>query len=354
MPKIKQKDLAKYLPDYILDLDFIVFMEFGSKLYGTDTKDSDTDFKGIYLPTKEQVLLNRIPKSVSYKSKPDKKDMKNSKDDVDCQVFSLHYFLELAAKGETVAIDMLHAPDDWPVYNSDLWYEIRKRRQLFHCKSLKAFVGYARKQAAKYGLKGTRIDAAQKVLDFMGKEITEEEAFNGQGNEVRLANVWGSLPEGEHIHKLDADESKRMMFRTYQVCGKRFQETAKLSYIVPILEKFLDQYGHRAKLAQKNEGVDWKAMSHAIRAAMQVLLLFTMKDIMFPLPSATFLREVKQGKYDFSTKVLPMLEMYMQICESAALEADLPENVDVALIDKFLIEVMEVIFNEKNSKKKNS
>ena len=37
-------------------------MKFGSKLYGTDTPLSDTDFKGIYLPTIDefQHLENNI------------------------------------------------------------------------------------------------------------------------------------------------------------------------------------------------------------------------------------------------------------------------------------------------------
>jgi hypothetical protein len=338
MPKVKQRVLSDILPDYILDLNFIVFMEFGSTLYGTDTPESDIDFKGIYLPTREQILLNKIPKSVSYKTKTDKKDQKNSKDDIDCQVFSLHYFLELAAKGETAAIDMLHASDDWPIYSSDLWVDIRKRRQMFYSKNLKAFVSYARKQAAKYGLKGTRIDAAQKVVDFMKAEIFAVNEHRGLGEEVTLADVWEDLPQGEHIHKLEPVLLNGL--RMYQVCGKKFQETAKLSYVVPIMLNFLEQYGHRAKLAQENKGVDWKAMSHATRAAFQVLSLFTTGDITFPLPQANYLRAVKEGKYDFTTKVLPLLEAYMKMCEHASESTDLPEEVDREQIDKLLIEIV--------------
>ena len=247
MPKLQQEDLAKLLPKEILDLNLIVLMEFGSKLYGTDTPESDMDFKGIYLPTKNQILLNRIPKSVSYRTKPDKKDEKNTKDDIDCQVFSLHYFLELASKGETAAIDMLHAPDDWPLYSSDLWVDIRKRRQMFYSKNLKAFVSYARKQVAKYGLKG----------------------------------------------------------------------------------------------------IDWKAMSHALRAATEVTSILTKGDIIFPLQNAEFLRKVKQGKYDFSATVLPLLETYMGICEEAAMTSSLPDSVDLNQIDNLLIEVLRGIYETK-------
>ena len=37
----------------------VVSMVHGSKLYGLDTEESDTDYKTVVLPTKEQVLLQR-------------------------------------------------------------------------------------------------------------------------------------------------------------------------------------------------------------------------------------------------------------------------------------------------------
>jgi predicted nucleotidyltransferase len=44
----------------------VVNMKFGAHLYGTATSDSDLDFKGIFLPTKEQLLLGQVPKSYNY------------------------------------------------------------------------------------------------------------------------------------------------------------------------------------------------------------------------------------------------------------------------------------------------
>ncbi len=44
-------------------------MIFGSHLYGTDTLESDHDFKGIFLPNKEDVYLGKISKSISLSSR---------------------------------------------------------------------------------------------------------------------------------------------------------------------------------------------------------------------------------------------------------------------------------------------
>jgi len=49
--------------------EIVVHMIFGSHLYGTNTPDSDTDYKGIFLPSREQVFLGKIPKSYSTSPK---------------------------------------------------------------------------------------------------------------------------------------------------------------------------------------------------------------------------------------------------------------------------------------------
>jgi len=81
-------------------------------------------------------------------------------------MYSLHYFINLACEGETIALDMLHVPDDKVVEKHPVWDEIVLNRQKFYTKNLKAFVGYARRQASKYGIKGSRLNDIKKVLDF--------------------------------------------------------------------------------------------------------------------------------------------------------------------------------------------
>jgi predicted nucleotidyltransferase len=128
----------------------IVKMKFGAHLYGTATSDSDLDYKGIFLPTKEQLLLGRVAKSHNYST--GKNDSRNTKNDVDTELYSLHYFVKLACDGQTAAMDMLHAPDGMILEKSKIWDEIVKNRQKFYTKNLKSFIDYARRQASKYGI----------------------------------------------------------------------------------------------------------------------------------------------------------------------------------------------------------
>ena len=69
-------------------------MKFGSHLYGTNTEDSDADYKGVFLPTKKEILLNNIPKCRNFSTSNGL--TKNNPNDLDEEIYSLHYFLKLA------------------------------------------------------------------------------------------------------------------------------------------------------------------------------------------------------------------------------------------------------------------
>lgn len=313
-------------------MNTIIKIKFGSHLYGTNTETSDLDFKGVFLPTKEDVLLNRIPKVINLST--NKSNKKNTKDDIDTELYSLHYFIKLACAGETVALDMLHAPlEFWGNVvregKLDIWKRIIQNREKFYTKNLKAFVGYARRQAAKYGIKGSRLNAAKGFLNLL----------NGMNENVeRLSDIWHYLIEDEHRHFIENSPNN---VRQYQVCGRILQETMHVDYAHSIITKFYEAYGHRAKMAAENKGIDWKAVSHALRAAYQVKELLIDNTMIFPRPEAKFLLNVKQGKMDYQTEVAPILDDLMEEVEKLSEESTLPEKPDRKFWDKFIIQVLE-------------
>ena len=304
----------------------IVKMKFGSHLYGTDTEDSDVDYKGVFLPAKKEILLNNIPKCRSFSTGNDLK--KNNPDDVDEEIYSLHYFLKLACDGQTVAMDMLHAPEKMLLENSNIWRSIVKQKNRFYTKNLDSFVSYARRQASKYGIKGSRLNAALQVLTIL-------ESNNLEG---RLRDVWNQLPRNEYCHDTGVDPNG---MRQYQVCGKTFQESSAIGYVLPIVKKFYDDYGHRAKLAAENRNIDWKAVSHALRAAIQTKEILINGTITFPLKDAPFLLKVKSGRLDYTNEVAPVLESLMDEVEKLVTDSNLPEKVDVEYWNDFICETLE-------------
>ena len=321
----------------------IVEMVFGSHLYGTATPKSDQDFKGVFLPDLADVLLQRVQGAVHSSTKQGTE--RNQPGDIDREMYSLQYFIHLACAGETVALDMLHAPRAMVLEAHDIWWDLVAKRELFYTKSLKAFVGYARKQAAKYGVKGSRISAVQLALQVLAAVPPE----------TKIETIWGHLPEGEHIHKWWATADKKVLYLEHQlttelmtqgdgimpycweVCGKKLTLGSTCGHYLPMLQNYLNEYGARAKQAQANEGIDWKALSHAFRAAFQVQHILEDGGYTYPLPETEFLIAVKAGQLPYTTVVGPALDELITHLEQLSAQSNYPETVDRAYWDAWLV-----------------
>jgi hypothetical protein len=302
----------------------IVRMLFGSHLYGTNTPASDHDYKGVFLPSSRDCYLGRIPKSLAERPQKEAGE-KNTKDDVDVEIFSLQSFLDIACKGEMVSMDMLHAPDNMLLETTPIWEKIRSERARFYTKDMRAFVGYARKQAAKYGIRGSRLDAIEQVLAILRRYDADL---------IRLREIpelW--LLENEHIHYVSTAVPMIV------VCGKQFDANCKVSYVLRSLEKQRESFGHRAEAAKSNEGIDWKAVSHAVRAALQIKEMFEDGTMTLPLKQAGLVLQIKRGELDYKGVVAPMLEELMDKVEKLSQESSLPQSVDRQYWDDFICEV---------------
>lgn len=258
---------------------------FGSHLYALQTENSDKDYKGIYLPTREGLLLGNYAKHYSESTGNDK--TKNTKDDVDVEIFSLPYFIELACKGETVALDMLHADFQHLECGSPIWYDLKASRSKFYTKSMKSYIGYARKQANKYGIKGSRMEAVERVLNFLACSYNDT-----QRNDLKLRDVIKKLPTSEYVQVVVMPDTKQGDLTFYEVCGRKYQDTMALEQLRAHCQGIYDEYGDRAKLAKIDQGIDWKAVSHALRASYQMLGILKDGDFEYPLPQTEFLLAV--------------------------------------------------------------
>lgn len=303
----------------------IVRMVFGSHMYGLDTPNSDKDYKGIYLPSLDELLLGTYKPTISFSTGND--TSKNTADDIDDEWMALPTFLKLACKGETVALDMLHSGrEHWeldPEYGH-IWEDLVAKRERFYTRNLSAYMGYVKRQAAKYGIKGSRMSALKMAM----------QAIAGQNPSALLRDVWGLLPEVEHLEKVERDGLKY-----YHVNGKFYQDTVTVDYALERLKKAYDSYGARARAAEKNDGVDWKAVSHALRAGYQLRSLLAQGSFGYPLWETDFLLKVKTGELDFKTEVSPKLEALVAEVEELTEISPLSESVDQEYWDHWLFAV---------------
>lgn len=309
-------------------MNIVVETLFGSHLYGLDTPNSDKDYKGIVLPTTSQILLGKsnfhVDKSTGLVNG------KNTKDDIDRTFYSLSYFIDLASKGETVALDMLHGSPDKLIQSSPIWDFLVANRRKFYTKSMKSYIGYVRKQAAKYGIKGTRISELEKVITFL-------ETFP---SDVPVGAL--NFPDNEFGKWVDYKGNNY-----YEFAGSKFQDNLKIHYMLDTLKKIYANYGERSKLAKENLGVDWKAVSHCLRAGYQARDIFTKGYFEYPLDETKFLMDVKSGKLDFVSEVEPEIDKITKEALALSDASTLPDEVDRKFWSNYIESIhKDIVINE--------
>jgi len=282
----------------------IYFVKFGSHLYGTNTPNSDTDYKGIFLPSKDQLLLQNVSKSITFSTGDNNK---NTKDDIDVQLWSLHYFLKLVSKGETNALDLLFSftyPEIIKYSDSQMSQIHNQYNKLFNIKHCKSFIGYAIGQAKKYGIKGSRLGVLKKVNDII-PEIVKGLSSNLQMDikQIKLSYVIDEIInkcfDSSYCFTKLISKNGHDPVKSLVLCGKVHQGNIKLLEFIKRINTDYLKYGKRAEEAEKNNGIDWKALSHAVRSLFQMKQLINSGYIQYPLYNANEILDIKLGKLTF-------------------------------------------------------
>lgn len=318
----------------------IVEMRFGSHLYGTATENSDLDLKGVYLPAAEDILLQRVRPSINTSSREKTLGERNQPEDVDRDLYSLQRYLDLLAAGQTVALDMLFAPETaWTQPPHACWLEIRANRHRLISQRATAFIQYCRQQANKFGIKGSRVSAARQALAVIA---AAEEKF---GSIAKLGAIEAELEvlvaAVEHIGWVDlaspagADGATKPI-RNLIICGRKIPLTVSLKTARDVVQHLVDDYGQRALAAARNDGVDWKALSHAVRVGQEALELFRDQEIVFPLANAAHLRAIKAGEVAYAKVAKEIEDLIIQLEETAA-RSSLPAEPDRVFIEDLVL-----------------
>lgn len=306
---------------------------FGSYLYGTNTDNSDRDFKEIRLPPTRDILLQRAFKVIHSTTKEDN-SVKNGYEDVDTEVFSFQHFIKLMARGDTFALDMLFTPESKWLESSPIWENIQLHRPMLISKKSAGFVGYCRNQANKFGVKGSRLSAARAIVELLDRAIEKN------GPAVNLSIVDEELKEfvadREHCELVSITMPGNVEIAHLSVCGRKAPYTFALKEVHKIFSNLLKEYGRRAQMAETNNGVDWKALMHAVRVGNQSIELFDTGHITFPRPEAEYLRAIKLGRVDYK-KVAEEVEELIVRVEKSAETSKLPDDINMELLDSLVL-----------------
>lgn len=320
----------------------LVESEFGSHVYGTNVPSSDKDFKLVAIPSLNDIILQKAFKAI--KDSTSDSTRRNTSDDIDKEIFSLHYFMKLLSEGQTVCLDLMFTPESHYLSKPhECWIELKENRNKLLSKKMRAFASYCQAQAAKYSLKGSYLNAYEHAMNFFQNlppqfaiktinlepllkhfEFTTTKALNGK--DVPVMQI------------IEISNNKGEMEKYLQVGPKtKIPFNAKCHLGYEIMRSQYEKYGHRAKLAQNNEGIDWKALMHAVRVCDEAIELCQTGNITFPRQNKEHLLKIRKGELNYNN-VAEEIENKLLILNQAMDNSFLPEKPDYKFMEDFVLE----------------
>lgn len=324
----------------------IYLSQYGSHLYGLNTENSDLDFRGVYVPNLDDIILGKAQDEInteleievqeSISEQGNSMEMgditissvadgkwKSTIKKVDVKIFSLQKFIQLCSKADTNALDLLFSlnNNNIPQYTYSettrqkkeepknlwnnsvyvaksyipFWYILQHKDKLINTDRLESPITYAFKQATKYGLKGERLFYLKYVLEEAKKLSFKPICATQKYHTVcELVNDFLKL-DGKHL-KIDELDNKGKKELYLNVCGVQHQYNLELDTFIERIEEKINKEYTSKRTKDAADGNDWKALSHAIRVLLEVKQLLEDGTITFPCIENRFLLRIKQGK----------------------------------------------------------
>jgi len=324
------------------DCKVVYLTKSGSTLYGTNTPASDVDYRGVYIPNKRDVLLKRDLPLYSYSTGG--KDSKNTKDDIDFHLDSIHTWFKLLKKGETGSLDLLFSMfrEDTIVLQDTVFLNlIKDNYKSFYGKNLQAFVGYCVGQARQSGIKGTRYGELKSFLKVLNSDKYIQGALDQRLDALLLPS---DVKKFKYINFVMApgprSNRKQEDILYLDVLGKKYAlHSTSLARLIEKLTEMEASYGSRAK--EVTEGICYKSLGHSLRVILEVKELLETNFIKFPLSQRQYILDIRAGKVD-ETVILNTIEHLIEEVDSLLETTDIQESSDTEKVDEIYLHLLDL------------
>ena len=340
------KEVIKQL-NPLINGKLIYLSQYGSHLYGLNTENSDLDFRGVYIPTLDDVILKKDKDEINtelqikvaggcvtidFDTFTDVSFL-DRYEKVDVKIFSLQKFIHLCSKADTNALDLLFSlsnnniqqytysvttrqkkEEPKSLWNNSVyiaksyipfWYILQHKNKLINTDQLESPITYAFKQATKYSIKGTR---RQVMLDLL-KDVNTYLFLSTTPADVPLSRfitdfiyqdgtpIINQYIDGKNV-KIDILDNKGKKEKYLYVYGAQHQFNLELKRFAQWLEEKINKEYTSQRTIAATDGNDWKALSHSIRVLLEIKELLDTGNIQFPLKDKDLLLDIKQGKVE--------------------------------------------------------
>lgn len=265
----------------------LIFLSlFGSRLYGTNSDESDFDFRGLFLPSLRSFVLGRAKSTIHYSTGANQH--RNSGNDLDLDLYAIdHWALKLLPQGDTDALDLLFSvsrPDCTILYEPCLSAIFANPTSFLDLDNNREYELYCLGQAKKYGMAGTRAGALKSVISWL----------EGRDPGARLSQFMDDLLAACGDSKYCYAQC-REQGRFLAIGGKFYMEGIRLGELRQHIARDIEKNAKGVNDAASGIGIDYKALSHAMRSLLQMEELLLTGRIVYPLAGRKELMAIRSG-----------------------------------------------------------
>ena len=320
-----------FIRNFQSERHFILLAIGGSRSYGTDTENSDWDWRGVALNSKKEILTNKNFEQFVNEH-------------TDTTIYSFNKFVSLLINCNPNTIEILGCKPEHYVYLSPIGKELIDNRHLFLSKKcIYSFGGYANQQLWRLSNKSARL---------VSQEEQERHILSSIQSAATTFKDKFALYDDDSINlyvdKSDREEYDSEIFMDINLKHYPLRDYkgmwSEMNNIVKDYAKIGKRNSHaieRGKLS--------KHMMHLIRLYLMCLDILENGEIVtYREKDHDFLMEIRNGKY-LDENRQPIAEFYEIVEEfeakmqNAKETTALPENPDYKKIQEFVMSVNERI-----------
>lgn len=287
------KEFIKEFEELYPDRKIIFLVEAGSHFFNLNSPTSDRDYRGIYMPSPKEFYEGESRRRFhERKTSPgNKTGVKNTADDTDFYLFSFTFFLDLLKRGDFNCMELLHAPADKVLIDSEEMRVLSFMRKSLLVNDISAFLGFIKKEYRRYGVNINHYKIQEDLANFLDQYPPH----------TRLRDIWKDIEEyGKDDSQIIFTTSltgKNNRVPTVKIAQRFYQNTVTVDYVVKAIRTRLKRYGHRQKNMAKS-GVEFKGLYHALRLIYEANDLFDHGEFKIPFNEERYntLKSIKNGK----------------------------------------------------------
>lgn len=324
------KEIKDFVCDIELELNIklLFISNSGSKLFGTDNENSDTDYHGVFISSIESVILKEDidhwnntdikEESRLYKYANNNKS-KNTSVDFDIKLISVYKLFKMLEKGNLDYIEMLFSIQNalYKIPEADILYDNRK---LFLSKQL---INFTNKAIAISTAKDKKIKRYNEIKKFNEHTKNSEDFLN---LDLSIFDYINYCKNNTYI----------------DILGMKFDLLhSDTDYLKRKSKKIERSFGENVK---NDLETDWKSLSHALRVVYEIKEILKTQNLVFPLKERDTLTKIKEKQYE-KEFVDNLLNKEIELLGN--IDTKLPENLDRNSIENFRKDFLKKIYKVK-------